>query len=406
MAGFDLAVKVEIEEIAGRYAQYNDPSSKVLYGPNSGDVKKFGVDTIEELGLGARDIALIAGGPPCQGFSLAGKQNVDDPLNDLVLEFSRVVKEIKPFAFLMENVPGITTAGSDKLRKAIATLEKNYRIVGPTKLNAWDFGVPQTRQRVFLLGIRKDLGVEPSLPSPTHVWSEIPQLDLMPKTPNCWDAISDLPDVEKYPHLVSSDRVEYDKDPVNSFQRVMRGWPEKGTELLAPVYWDSSVCTNCRVTQHGQDLLSRLERLPHGSADKMSGIRRMVPTSLGPTIRAGTTKERGSWSAPRPLHPYSNRVLTNRECARIQTFPDWFVFHPAKWHGNRMVGNAVPPFFAKAIGDHILKILGLSPKKHGDQCPRDDGLIRADIEKAASSNYENRNISQKVTSWSPRKRRV
>jgi DNA (cytosine-5)-methyltransferase 1 len=404
LAGFDVAVKVEIEDIAGRYAQFNSPDSKVLYGSEHGDVRRFGIEKLKELGLADREIALVAGGPPCQGFSLAGKQNVDDPLNDLVLEFARVVKEINPMAFLMENVPGITSAGSEKLRSAIKILEKKYVICGPTKLNAWDFGVPQTRQRVFLFGVRKDLGISPSLPTPTHSWSEQRQLDFLPITQNCWDAISDLPAVEKYPHLVSSDRVAYDKAPLNDFQRAMRGMVQQESDFLPPFHWDSSICTNCRVTQHGPDLLNRFGKLGHGEADKVSGIRRMVPTLLGPTIRAGTTKDRGSWSAPRPLHPYADRVLTNRECARIQTFPDWFVFHPAKWHGNRMVGNAVPPLFAKAIGAHILSVLRISGKKVAVHLPRDDDLISLDIVKAASSNYEGRKVSQKVTSWSPRKR--
>jgi DNA (cytosine-5)-methyltransferase 1 len=405
-AGFDVAIKVEIEEIAGRYAQYNAPQSKVLYGEVQGDVRRFGKKAMEDLGFERKEIALVAGGPPCQGFSLAGKQRIDDPLNDLVLEFGRVVVELNPMAFLMENVPGITTSGSEKLRETLNLLGQKYQICGPTKLNAWDFGVPQTRQRVFLFGIRRDLKIVPSLPLATHSWSEFQQLAFLPATPNCWDAISDLPDVERYPFLVSSDRVAYDKAPLNDYQKVMRGLLVNGSDNLPLVEWDSTICTNCRLTQHGPDLLERLTALGHGKADKVSGIRRMVPTSLAPTIRAGTTKERGSWSAPRPLHPFSNRVLTTRECARIQTFPDWFVFHPAKWHGNRMVGNAVPPLFAKAIGAHILTTLGLERRGFDMAIPRDQSLISLDIEKAAASNYEGRRVSQKVSSWSPRKKEL
>ena len=403
-AGFDVAIKVEIEEIAGRYAQYNAPDSNVLYGATLGDVRRFGIQTLKDLGFGNQEIALVAGGPPCQGFSLAGKQSVDDPLNDLVLEFARVVKELRPMAFLMENVPGITTAGSEKLRSAIKLLGRNYRICGPTKLSAWEYGVPQTRQRVFLLGFRRDLDILPSLPLPTHSWSEQEQLPFLPTTPNCWEAISDLPNVERYPFLVSSDRVAYDKTPSNDFQRAMRGLLIDKSDCIPLVQWDQTVCTNSRLTQHGPDLLERLKKLAFGEADKVSGIRRMVPTALGPTIRAGTTKERGSWSAPRPLHPFADRVLTNRECARIQTFPDWFVFHPAKWHGNRMVGNAVPPLFAKAIGAHILELLGIPKHSIEKPTPRDNSLIGDDIAKAAASNYENRRVSQKVSSWSPRRK--
>lgn len=404
-SGFDVALKIEIEEISGRYAQYNSPESKVLYGGAKGDVRYFGRETIKSLSLRKDEVALITGGPPCQGFSLAGKQNVNDPLNELVLEFARVVNEIKPFAFLMENVPGITTAGSEKLRHAIRTLDKTFNICEPTKLNAWDFGVPQTRQRVFLLGIRKDFGTTPSMPAPTHLWVEKYSRALVPMTPNSWDAISDLPDVDDYDFLVSADRVPYDKQPFNDFQRAMRGIKGNFLNLVPPYKWDHSICTNCRLTQHGPDLLKRLAKLAHGQSDKTSGIRRINPMSLCSTIRAGTTKDRGSWSAPRPLHPFFDRVLTTRECARIQTFPDWFTFHPSKWHGNRMVGNAVPPLLASAIGSHILKLLGIDAKPTRSTLKRDDGLIRNDIQKAAESNYEGRKVSQKVFSWSPKKRR-
>lgn len=402
-AGFDVAIKIEIEDIAGRYAQYNAPSSHVLHGETRGDVRRFGKETPNELGLRIGELALIAGGPPCQGFSLAGRQRVDDPLNDLVLEFARVVDEFRPMAMLMENVPGITTAGSEKLRQAISRLEKNYRIIGPTKLNAWDFGVPQTRQRVFLVGIRRDLKIDPSLPQPTHAWSPNGQMSLMPATPTCWESISDLPEVSKYPFLASIDRVEYDSEPTNEFQRIMRGYERDPLDFSAEMIWDRHICTNLRTTQHGDNLTKRLEALEPGQADKISGIRRLEADGLSTTIRAGTTKERGSWSAPRPMHPFSPRVVTTRECARIQTFPDWFVFHPAKWHGNRMVGNAVPPLLARAIGDHLIKLLGIDRAVPDQELKRDKALIQADIEKAAASNYENRQVSQKVVSWGKRK---
>ncbi len=124
---------------------------------------------------------------------------------------------------------------------------------------------------------------------------------------------------------------------------------------------------------------ARLRRLEYGIADEVSGLRRLDPAEPSTTIRAGTAADRGSRSAPRPVHPTQSRVLTTRECARIQSFPDWFVFHPVKWHGNRQVGNAVPPLLARAIGKHILRLLDESPSRiDAPAVMRDDTLIAAD----------------------------
>lgn len=406
-AGFDVGIKVEIEEIAGTYAQYNSPNSTVLFGDKDGDVHNFGGEhpKIIELTANEQEIALVAGGPPCQGFSMAGKKIAADPLNGLVVEFARVVTEIKPLAFLMENVPGITVGVSGMLQSALNLLSTDYNIVGPATLSAWHFGVPQTRQRVFIVGYRKDVGVAPSLPNPTHHFESSDQGALFLKpTPNAWDALSDIPNVDDYVELLSGDRVKYETEPATDFQREMRGVLRQNDDFSYPVDWEGSICTNLRRTQHGESLLSRLEVLGFGKSDKVSGIRRIDPNDLCTTIRAGTTKARGSWSAPRPLHPYQHRVLSTRECARIQTFPDWWEFHPAKWHGNRMVGNAVPPQLGKAVGSKILQDLGIEPQQvTGPDVVRDFNLISHYVEKAHKSNYENRKVSQKVFSWSAKK---
>lgn len=399
-AGFNVAVAVELEEIAGRYAQYNFPSAHVLYGGEMGDVRRFGRDRLlsvaPEIG---QEIALVAGGPPCQGFSLAGKKDSEDPLNDLVLEFARIVGEVRPMAFLMENVPGITFGTSGHLGEAIRRLRKEYLVTDPTNLWACDFGVPQARERVFLVGIRKDLHVAPSLPEPTHDRPISQQLSLAPRpvTPTVRKAISDLPHVDEYPELIDRDRIPYGCEPTSEFERTMRGQLQDRTDWSMVPEWDEKICTNLRRTQHGPGLTARFRELQFGQMDRMSGIRRLHPDEVATTIRAGTTKERGSWSAPRPLHPFQDRVLTTRECARLQSFPDWFFFHPVKWHGNRQVGNAVPPLLARAIGAHIFRLLRLPPPKaEPPRIQRLDELVMADIDGAATSGLSKRRISQKV----------
>lgn len=399
-AGFKIAADIEIEDIAGRYAQFNFPETRVFYGDTSGDVRRFTTDSFRQAGGNPDDVFLVVGGPPCQGFSLAGKRRHDDPLNDLVLEFARVVSDFSPQAFLMENVPGLKTSDSPMLGQALRKLEREYDVVGPHTLRAWEFGVPQMRQRVFILGIKKSLKLTPSFPEPTHYRPIDPPSLLFSRCPTCWEAISDIPNVDEYPELISGDRVPYTSRPNNDFQKHMRGLHRDPEDFSPLIDWDVKTCTNLRRTQHGEGLLQRFEDLGFGQSDKTSGIRRLDPHDISTTIRAGTTKARGSWSAPRPLHPYQQRVLTTRECARIQTFPDWFLFHPVKWHGNRMVGNAVPPILARAIGLHIRTIFGLpKPSARNTHLLRNDKLVVQDIEDAKNSGYENRNVSQLVVSW-------
>lgn len=398
-AGFDVAVKVEIEEIAGRFAQYNFPRSKVLHGENQGDVRKFGAAKLKELGISSDDVFLIAGGPPCQGFSMAGRRRKDDPLNDLVVEFARVVGEIRPKVFLMENVPGLKTSDSNMLRKAMKMLGKDYEIAAPTTLNAWDFGVPQMRRRVFLLGILKDEGIRPSLPTPiTHrIGKATIFTDLVPGS---WEAIHDIPPVDDFPELLNADRIPYTTGPESDYARIMRGVEDDPDDYSFRVEWDDTICTNLRRTQHSATLTERLRNLEYAAKDAQSRLRRLHPEDISTTIRAGTTKARGSWSAPRPVHPFQPRVLTTRECARIQSFPDWMEFHPVKLHGNRMVGNAVPPLLARAVGRHIRELFDMGKGCRPDETlTRDFTLIEQDVVKAAESNYRPGSVSQQVVSW-------
>ncbi len=401
-AGFHVVAAVELEEITGRYAAYNLPATEVYYGEEQGDVRRMTHDAYRHMCIpSGDDLALVAGGPPCQGFSLAGKKNARDPLNDLVLEFARVVCDLRPLAFLMENVPGIAHRRSSwHLDECLKRLGRHYRIAGPSTLCAADFGVPQLRNRVFALGFRRDLCVAPSLPSATHVRSNDrsqQELGLAVFTPTVWDAIHDLPRVDEHPELIDGDRVPYTEQPDSPYARVMRGHAVDPADRAYRVQWDATLCTNLRRTQHGPSMKSRFSKLAFGQADKKSGIRRLHPHQMSTTIRAGTTRERGSWSAPRPLHPFQNRVLTTRECARLQSFPDWFLFHPVKWHGNRQVGNAVPPLLARAIGRQILDSLGImiSPGHPAVQ-ERRESLVANDIARARTSGLSRRRVSQQV----------
>jgi DNA (cytosine-5)-methyltransferase 1 len=400
-AGFHVPLALELEDVIGCYGQYNFPTTKYLFGPDRGDVRKLTSSAITDL-LGQRKkdrATLVCGGAPCQGFSIAGKKRSDDPLNSLVLEFARVVSAVRPMAFLLENVPGILREGNTQLAECVRRLAKSYRVSDPTKLLASDFGVPQARHRVFLLGIRKDLGLDPSFPSPTCIRAAGNGLLFadLPAATTVWEAISDLPNVDEYEELIDSDRIPYDKPPLNDYQREMRG-EHKGRDDLAPLpEWNASLCTNSRRTRHGEVLLGRLTSLGFGETDPVSKIRRLDPHRVATTIRAGSTKERGSWSPPRPLHPFQDRVITTRESARLQSFPDYFEVHPTKWIGGRMIGNAVPPKLGRAIAAHLLEILGIRIQDT-DLPPslRDESLIAQHIASAHGAGLSTRKISQTV----------
>lgn len=199
-----------------------------------------------------------------------------------------------------------------------------------------------------------------------------------------------------YPELIDGDRVPYCEPPASTYARVMRGHETDSDDHSYCVAWKPSLCTNLRRTRHGPALKKRFAALAFGQTDKKSGIRRLHPHRPSATIRAGTTRDRGSWSAP-PLHPYQHRVLTTRECARLQSFPGWFLFHPVKWQGNRQVGNAVPPLLARAIGGHVLRTLGISIlTESAPIVERNDSLVAQDIAKARASGLSRRKVSQQV----------
>lgn len=395
-AGFYSAAHVEVEAQASRYASYNFPLAQHFGGSEAGDVRNFDWRNVRQV-VGSREVAVIAGGPPCQGFSTVGRRRIDDPLNDLVLEMARLILEVEPQSFIIENVPGSLSSQYWQFDKALEMLSSKYSVSKPTVLRAEDFGVPQKRRRVFTVGFRDDLHVQPSLPVASHGVAGAQLSFLTSPTPTVGDALLDVPNCDDFEHLFNEDTAPYVSPPHSEYAAAMRDERGLASERGYQVDWDPGLCTNLRRTKHGPALAARLEVLSQGQMDKSSRIPRLALDGLSVTIRAGTTSERGSWSAPRPCHPVYPRVLSTRECARLQSFPDWFRFHPVKWHGNRQVGNAVPPLLAKAVGEHVRGLLSLSSAStEGAVARRDPSLIAADLEEAAAANYQSRTSSHQV----------
>lgn len=293
-------------------------------------------------------IDVVIGGPPCQGFSTGGKRNHSDERNHLVLEFVRLVEEIRPKAFCMENVAGFLEARHSEVRQvAIRRLqEAGYLISGAdSTVNVRDYGVPQSRKRVVLLGAKDEA---PSMPSPRGGRVSVAE------------ALEGLPDIEDYPELLVSDSVQLRpgdlsrlENPMSEFARAM-----VSKRAPAPRDWDRSILTGARRTVHTQATVDRFSKTATGSVEPKSRLFRLDPIGQSRTLRAGSGSERGSHTSPRPIHPTKDRAITARESARLQSYPDWFRFHTTNWHAHRQIGNSVPPLLAEAAATALLKALG------------------------------------------------
>ncbi len=400
-AGFDIAAAVEYDPVHAAAHKFNFPHTAVLCSDVSG-LRASALRAAIGRGLAAhgRDldawdgqVDLLAGGPPCQGFSLIGKRLVDDLRNRLVFHFVRLVLAVRPRYFAMENVPGMVTGGHASILDAlIGEFERaGYRFPAERKysvLNAADFGVPQERHRLFLIGTREDVPVLVQAPSPTtYPVAKRPSAELqrassvLPGGPTVWDALGDLPNPNAFPSLLGGDEVELSRARLgrleaaaSAYARRLRDIDEDPESLSYPRVWDRARLTASRRTAHTEDSIGRFRATACGETEPTSRFYRLHPQGLCNTLRAGSGSERGAFTSPRPLHPHYPRVLSNREAARLHSFPDWFRPHATKWHGFRQIGNSVPPLLGRAVGTQVVAALGLSPPRPAE--PIDLGSTR------------------------------
>ena len=194
--------------------------------------------------------------------------------------------------------------------------------------------------------------------------------DFLPTGPTVWEAIGDLPDLDEFEVLWTSDEVKLTGDVMSwisreasPYARMLRGEVEDIDDSRTLVKWDSSLLTSSMRTAHTAVSIRRFMKTKQGQTESISRFYRLDRNGLCNTLRAGTGSERGAFTSPRPLHPTLPRVISVREAARLHSFPDWFRFHRTKWHGFRSVGNAVPPLFGRAVARSVIKALGLGPGK-------------------------------------------
>jgi len=339
-AGFRIVLANEIEKDFATTFKLNHPDTNVLCN----DIHNINFkDEVKKLGISKID--LLSGGPPCQGFSTVGSKNEKDPRNSLFYEYLRAVKELNPNYVIFENVSGFKNMYEGKAYNTlISELRKLDYDSHSAILEASDFGLPQIRKRTIVVGWKK--GRHPVyLPSPTHFLGNnlfgLEKITLM-------DAISDLPELS-----ANDSNSCYSLPPQNIYQEEMR-----------KNMWEN-VLTEHNSSNYGSKMLEILSLIPNGGSvnDLPERLRpkkyfantyaRLLPDQPAPTI----TRNFGTPSSSRCVHPYQNRALSTREGARLQGFPDCYVFYGSKTSKNLQIGNAVPPVFGKVIAESIIKAM-------------------------------------------------
>ena len=367
----------EIDSFAAEAFEANFPDIKML----NEDIKLLDEDRIEKL-IGDEPVDLIIGGPPCQSFSTVG-QRVFDEKATLYEEYLRILSIAKPKVFLFENVKGMLSmreifyktdsdgnivyevkknkeTGSERKypvverygRKIIDIIKEKFAFITDDLgyniscevLNTVDYGVPENRERVFVVGIRKDLNLEWNYP-----------ITIKGDKLTIKDAISDLPTVSE-----GENKTVYNTQPQNDYQRLMRGENNVLTEHYCGIYGDKirTVIQNVKQGEGKEDfnklvdvgLIDKKYRLTSGYKNTYGRLIENIPA---PTITNNMTAPSGL----RCIHYAQNRALTPREGARIQSFPDWFEFRGGVGSVTTQIGNAVPPLMAIILAKQIEKLL-------------------------------------------------
>ena len=371
-AGFDVAAAVEIDPVHAATHAFNFPNCRTLCV----DATKIrGEDIRREL---SAPIDVVVGGAPCQGFSMIGKRALDDPRNQLVRHFLRLVIELKPSVFVLENVRGLTVGKHRQLLDEVTTefRRAGYSVTLPWQvLNARDYGVPQDRQRLFLLGAK---GVR----TPQY-----PLLEILRPAPTCLDALDDLPNAEDFDELASADsvRVEPQTTGLSQYARAMRCLTNDAWHYGYIREWDPRLLTASLRTAHTDISRRRFRDTRPAAVEPISRFYKLAANGVSNTLRAGTDSARGAFTSPRPIHYRYDRCVTVREMARLHGFPDWFRFHVTKWHGARQIGNSVPPPLARAVAASVREALGVSPTYPPGSIPLGaPNLLSMDMTEAAA----------------------
>lgn len=343
-AGFKVAAAVEIDPRAAQYHAINFPGSKHFELDVAG---LSGEALLQHAGLKAGDLTGLIGGPPCQGFSTIGLRSDTDPRNELLVHFFRLVAETRPAFFVAENVPGLVQArNKDLIQRALSQVPSDYTVLEPVMMQANAYGAPTKRTRVFFVGY-----------DPVRFAGSIDEAFLT-SIPNGIEAVTvgralkGLPVIRKNWLTEEQSWRRVTLPSTGGYEDRLHGHVPEGvgdTDSLKRLRTKQEV-SGFLATAHTPVAEGRFKKLKQGKQDHVSKAVRLDPNGYCPTLRAGTGPERGSYQAIRPIHPTCPRVICPREAARLQGFPDWFQFHPTKWHSFRQIGNSVSPI----LSEHLL----------------------------------------------------
>ena len=342
MAGFEVAMAIDFWNDAIKTYRHNAPEV---------DAQCMDIHDLDDKMMSAhfnkKEIVGIIGGPPCQGFSTVGRREIDDPRNQLYLEYCRIVKAISPAFFVIENVKGLTTLNNGAVKEDI--LERFTSMgyhVSFKILNAADFGVPQNRKRVFFVGMKK-------------CFFEFPKE--FGYTLSAKDGISDLPSITEWDG--ENNITRYSRPPRNEFQRLMRG--------------NITVLSNHEFTRHSVQTIEIISKIPDGGSildlpPEYWQIRKYNKAfERMSSVRPANTVDTGHRNY---FHYAEHRIPTVRENARLQSFSDDFEVLGTRGSQYKQIGNAVPPLLAKAVADAIME--QLTRKKTGGKKMKGTLLIK------------------------------
>lgn len=322
-AGFNALLGIDIWKDALETYHFNRKNTKTLCA----DISVLLGKEVANI-IGNNTVDVIIGGPPCQGFSVAGKRIINDERNKLYKGFVRMVDFFHPYAFVMENVPNILSIGAGAIRNAII---EDFSALGYTVeykvLTASDYGVPQNRRRAIFVGLLH--GKHYTFPRPLQIEKVTSE-----------EALSDLPEYSV------EDGADYPLNSNSDYQRLMR--------------INSTVLYNHQATVHNQKTIDIISLVPDG------GNYKDLPVELQTTRKVHIAWTRLNSKKPsftidtghrHHFHYRYNRIPTARESARIQSFPDDYIFTCSRTSQLKQIGNAVPPLLGKAIAISLLEQL-------------------------------------------------
>ena len=341
-AGFSVKLGIDVDDMALKTFAYNHEDATAMH------LDLFNLDNVDIIkqyfdkkGIG---VDVLVGGPPCQGFSLAGPRKIDDSRNKLYRAMVKTARVLKPKAVVIENVPGMIQLHGGLVKEKIISdfTELGYKMGEPQILYAPDYGIPQIRKRVVFVGLLN-----------SDVYYEYPKPTCMPENyVTCGEAIGDLPALLD---IVGDEVQQYPSEPQSEYQKLMR----KGSDAIhnhQGTIHDPKTKKFIAMVPEGKNYKS-LPKKYEGIYKYHEALTRYHSQKPSPTINTGHRSH---------FHYKWDRIPTVRESARLQSFDDNFIFFGNKTQQYRQVGNAVPPMLGKALAQQIKKWLDKDGKQNKD----------------------------------------